>query len=380
MDKKDRMIWLVEQMNEATEAYEKGEPYLTDSQWDEWYYELKNIEKELGYTLPDSPTQTIIHKKVSELKKVKHNHPMLSLDKTKNIKDIKSFVKGKQWIAMAKMDGLTCSLTYKEGKLIRAETRGNGIEGEDITHNAMIIPSIPNQISGDKGDELIVDGEIICTYEDFEPFSNTYKNPRNFASGSIRLLDSKECRKRNLTFVAWDAIYKNDIYNFEPIQTLHFKLVLLEQAKFKVVPYFWGDSVDDIESIIDLIKEKSDANSYPIDGVVFKYDSIAEYDKAGRTDHHFKGGLAYKFYDETYPTRLRRIDWTMGRTGVLTPVAIFDPIDIDGSTIKRCSLFNLSILKEKLGQPYIGQKIWICKKNQIIPYIEKAEKEEDIEK
>jgi len=374
MDKKDRMMWLVEQMNEATEAYEKGEPYLIDSQWDEWYYELKNIEKELGYTLPNSPTQTIIHKKVSELKKVKHNHPMLSLDKTKDINVIKSFVKGKQWIAMAKMDGLTCSLTYKEGKLVKAETRGNGIEGEDITHNAMIIPSIPNQISGDKGDELIIDGEIICTYKDFEPFSNTYKNPRNFASGSIRLLDSKECRKRNLTFVAWDVIYKNDIYNYsEPIQTLHFKLYFLEQLKFKVVPYFWGDSVDDIESIIDLIKEKSDANSYPIDGVVFKYDSIAEYDKAGRTDHHFKGGLAYKFYDETYPTRLRYIDWTMGRTGILTPVAVFDPIEIDGAEVSRASLHNVSIMKETLGDcAYVGEPLEVYKSNMIIPQIYSA--------
>ena len=373
MDKKDRMMWLVEQMNEATKAYEEGEPYLTDSQWDEWYYELKNIEKELGYTLPNSPTQTIIHKKVSELKKVKHNHPMLSLDKTKNIKDIKSFIRGKQWIAMAKMDGLTCSLTYKEGKLVKAETRGNGIEGEDITHNAMIIPSIPNQISGDKGDELIVDGEIICTYKDFEPFSNTYKNPRNFASGSIRLLDSKECRKRNLTFVAWDAIYKNDIYNFKPIQTLHFKLVLLEQTKFKVVPYFWGDSVDDIESIIDLVKEKSDANSYPIDGVVFKYNNIAEYEAAGRTDHHFKGGLAYKFYDETYSTRLRRIDWTMGRTGVLTPVAVFDPIEIDGAEVSRASLHNVSIMKETLGDcAYVGEPLEVYKSNMIIPQIYSA--------
>jgi DNA ligase (NAD+) len=373
MDKKDRMIWLVEQMNEATEAYEKGEPYLTDSQWDEWYYELKNIEKELGCTLPNSPTQTIIHKKVSELKKVKHNHPMLSLDKTKNIKDIKSFIKEKQWIAMAKMDGLTCSLTYKEGKLVKAETRGNGIEGEDITHNAMIIPSIPNQISGDKGDELIVDGEIICTYKDFEPFSGTYKNPRNFASGSIRLLDSKECRKRKLTFVAWDAIYKNDIYNSEPTQTLHFKLYLLEQAKFKVVPYFWGDSVDDIESIIDLIKEKSDLNSYPIDGVVFKYDNITEYEAAGRTDHHFKGGLAYKFYDEIYSTRLRDIDWTMGRTGVLTPVAVFDPIEIDGAEVSRASLHNVSIMKETLGNcAYVGEPLEVYKSNMIIPQIYSA--------
>lgn len=385
MNEKERMIWLVEQMNEATEAYEKGEPYLTDSQWDEWYYELKDLEKKLGYILPNSPTQTIIYKKVSELKKVKHNHPMLSLDKTKSLNDVKSFLGKKQWIAMAKMDGLSCSLTYKEGKLVRAETRGNGIEGEDITHNAMVIPSIPKRIPFEEGDEFIVDGEIICTYKDFEPFKEKYKNPRNFASGSIRLLDSKECRNRHLTFVAWDYIHNNSIYNFEREQSLLLKLFYLMQLSFKVVPshYSTEDNIDHIKGTIDLIKAECKKYSYPIDGIVFKYNNIAEYEAAGRTDHHFKGGLAYKFYDEEYETKLKDIEWTMGRTGTLTPVAIFDPVDIDGSTIRKCSLFNLSVLKEKLGQPYIGQKIWVCKKNQIIPYIEKAEKigkEEGIEK
>lgn len=374
MNEKERMIWLIEQMNEATEAYEKGEPYLTDFQWDEWYYELKDLEKRLGYTLPNSPTQKVIYKKVSELKKVKHNHPMLSLDKTKDIKDIKSFIGKKRWIAMAKMDGLSCSLTYKEGKLVRAETRGNGIEGEDITHNAMVIPSIPKQIPFEKGDELVVDGEIICTYKDFEPFKEKYKNPRNFASGSIRLLDSKECRKRNLTFVAWDVIYKNDIYNYsEPIQTLHFKLYLLEQTKFKVIPYFWEDSVNNIESIIDLIKEKSNANSYPIDGVVFKYDSIAEYNKAGRTDHHFKGGLAYKFYDEEYETEVKDIEWTMGRTGQLTPVLIYNDIDIDGSTCNRASLHNITIMTQLMGGAFPGQRVFIYRANEIIPQVSHAQ-------
>lgn len=365
-----RMERLVNFLNAATEAYDDGKPYISDEKWDELYYELKELEKELGYTLPDSPTQKIIYKKVSELKKVKHNHPMLSLDKTKSLNDVKSFLGKKRWIAMAKMDGLSCSLTYKEGKLVRAETRGNGIEGEDITHNAMVIPSIPKQIPFEKGDELTVDGEIICTYKDFEPFKEKYKNPRNFASGSIRLLDSKECEKRHLTFVAWDDFYNNHPYNYsEHTQTLCLKLFYLIQSNFEVVPYFTGDSVDYIEGTIDFIKAECKKRSYPIDGVVFKYDNIIEYEAAGRTDHHFKGGLAYKFYDEEYETEVKDIEWTMGRSGQLTPVLIYNDIDIEGSICNRASLHNISIMKDTMGEAYPGQRVFIYKANQIIPQV-----------
>ena len=206
---------LIKKLNKATVAYDEGHPIMTDKEWDDLYFELEKMEEETGIIYPDSPTQHIFFSsKVSELKKVKHNHPMLSLNKTKDFEDIKSFVKNHSWIAMAKMDGLTCSLKYSNGILVSAETRGNGIEGEDITHNARVIPSIPKRIPYSKvGDELVVDGEIICTYEDFEQFKGCYKNPRNFASGSIRLLDPEECKKRKLTFVAWDSFYNNDFYN-----------------------------------------------------------------------------------------------------------------------------------------------------------------------
>ena len=366
-----RMERLVNFLNAATEAYDDGKPYISDEKWDELYYELKELEKELGYTLPDSPTQKIIYKKVSELKKVKHNHPMLSLDKTKSLNDVKSFLGKKRWIAMAKMDGLSCSLTYKEGKLIRAETRGNGIEGEDITHNAMVIPSIPKRIPFEEGDEFTVDGEIICTYKDFEPFKEKYKNPRNFASGSIRLLDSKECRNRHLTFVAWDYIHNNSIYNFEREQSLLLKLFYLMQLSFKVVPshYSTEDNIDHIKGTIDLIKAECKKCSYPIDGVVFKYNNIAEYEAAGRTDHHFKGGLAYKFYDEEYETEVKDIEWTMGRSGQLTPVLIYNDIDIEGSICNRASLHNISIMKDTMGEAYPGQRVFIYKANQIIPQV-----------
>ena len=224
MSDKFEIIALIRQLNEATEQYDMGHPIMSDKEWDDLYFELKMKETETGIIFPNSPTQNIHFTKVSELKKVKHNHLMLSLDKTKEIKNIESFIDGHDWIAMAKMDGLTCSLCYVDGKLVSAETRGNGVEGEDVTHNAKIITSIPKRIN--YKDELIIDGEIICTYQDFEPFKNEYKNPRNFASGSIRLLDSQECANRNLTFIAWDIINKKDY------PTLTDKLQMLNLLNF----------------------------------------------------------------------------------------------------------------------------------------------------
>ena len=364
---------LIDELNRLTKLYDEGNPEVSDEYWDNLYFKLKQMEEETGIIYPDSPTQNIYFEKVSELKKVKHNHPMLSLDKTKNFDDIKSFVKNHSWIAMAKMDGLTCSLKYLNGELVSAETRGNGIEGEDITHNAKVIASIPKKIN--YKDELVVDGEIICTYEDFEQFKTSYKNPRNFASGSIRLLDSKECKKRHLTFVAWDCFCNDQIYNkylnlpYNNQKTLSLKLQILNELGFIIVPNLSDVSIL-IDNVIDFFKEYC---IYPIDGIVFKYDDIEEYKSAGRTDHHFKGGLAYKFYDETYSTRLKYIQWTMGRTGVLTPVAVFDPIDIDGSTVEKASLHNVSIMREILGNcAYVGEPLQVYKANQIIPQIAEA--------
>ena len=346
-------------LNKATEAYDQGKPYLSDLDWDIMYYRLEGLEKETGIIYPDSPTQTIHYNVVNNLKKVTHNHPMLSLQKTKDIEDIKEFIGGKAWIAMAKMDGLTCSLRYVNGELVSAETRGNGIIGEDVTHNAKVIPSIPQRIPYEK--ELIVDGEIICTYKDFEFFKNEYKNPRNFASGSIRLLDSKECAKRNLTFVAWDAINLPNDY-------LYNKLDDLNEWGFTVVPNF-SDVEVSIDRIIDLIKETSEEYSFPIDGVVFKYDLVEVYDAAGRTDHHFKGGIAYKFYDDEFETEVKDIEWTMGRIGQLTPVLVYNDIEIDGAICNRASLHNISIMKKLMHGAFPGQRVYIYKANQIIPQV-----------
>ena len=361
----------LEKMTKWQKAYDEGHPVISDKEWDDHYWSLIALEKRLGYSSPESPTQRIVYDIKSELQKVKHSHPMLSLDKTKDLNEIVSFITEHDWICMAKMDGLTCSLTYRGGRLVRAETRGNGIIGEDITHNAYVIPSIPKTIP--IKEECVIDGEVICTYENFKAFENDYSNPRNFAAGSIRLLDNKECEKRGLQFVAWDMI--NGYDRFDGEKTLSKKLDYLQTLGFitvcwRIPALEYGEI---LEEVVDNIKRFCNSESYPIDGLVFKYNDCEEYEAAGRTEHHFKGGLAYKFYDELYETTLEDIEWSMGRTGVLTPVAIFKEIEIEGAKVSRASLHNIGIMNQILQQPFKGQKLKIFRANQIIPQIESAE-------
>ncbi len=352
------------QLNEWTKSYDEGNPQVSDEEWDKWYFKLLNWEQVTHYYPSHSPTQNISYQVVNELKKVEHNHPMLSLDKTKNIVEVDNFVHNHTVLIMTKCDGLTCSLRYLNGKLVSAETRGNGHIGEDVTHNALVIPSIPNKIN--YKDELIVDGEIVCLESDFQKFANDYKNPRNFAAGSIRLLDSNECAKRNLTFFVWDVIKGFDNYHW-----LSNKLEACAHLGFQTVPWIQHNTFDEF-LLQDIIEMSEDI---PYDGIVVKYDDINFGKSFGATAHHFKNAIAYKLYDETYPTTLRDIEWTMGRTGVLTPVAIFKPVDIDGSTVERANLHNISIMKETLGEPFVGENLLIYKANQIIPQIYSAEKD-----
>ena len=360
----EKIRQLIDLLNSTTVLYDSGHTILTDEEWDEKYFELQKLEKETGIIFKNSPTQQINYSTVTALKKIEHNHPMLSLDKTKDLAEIKAFLSKKDFIAMAKMDGLTCSLTYENGKLVRAETRGNGTIGEDILHNAEVIPSIPKRIN--YKDQVIIDGEIICTYSDFETFSTEYKNPRNFASGSIRLLNSKECEKRKLKFIVWDIIKPfNNISNEIIVQ-----LAKAKTLGFTICPF---DFDDEIENLVEKIKKECQELSYPIDGIVFKFRDLSLREKLGYTSHHFKNAIAYKFYDEIYETRLKRISWTMGRTGVLTPVAVFDPIDMDGSIVERASLHNVSVMREILGDcAYVGEHLQVYKANMIIPQIASA--------
>ena len=378
----DKIRFLVRYLNECTKAYDEGHPKITDEEWDNKYFELQELEKETGLILSNSPTQSISYEIVNALNKVEHSHKMLSLEKTKSVDEVTAFVGKKDFLVMCKMDGLTCSLTYRNGELVSAETRGNGLVGEDILHNARVLPSIPSKIP--YMDELVIDGEIICTYTDFEKFSSDYKNPRNFAAGSIRLLDSKECASRNLTFVAWDVLTPMMFDNGTEYK-LSQKLNYLIPFGFTVVPYatgpaFYADDTEvEMDMFIEQVTQMAQGYGYPIDGAVIKFNDCAYGRSLGETTHHFKNALAYKFYDETYQTSLLDIEWTMGRTGVLTPVAVFEPIDVDGSTVERASLHNVSILNETLhGWGYKGQKVEVFKANMIIPQIASAEEPEDM--
>ena len=360
-----RIKELIEFLNYHQDLYDKGMPIISDSEWDKAYLELKELETLAGKTLPNSPTQKIRYTVVNELKKVRHEYqPMLSLDKTKDIEVIKRFIGDKEWIAMLKLDGLTCRLTYEEGRLIRAETRGDGVEGEDITHNARVLPSIPQIIP--YKDTLVVDGEVICDKTTFEQFEDEYANCRNFAAGSIRLLDSNECAKRGLTFVAWDIITGYEDYD----TSLNKKLTTLIDYDFTIVPF----SMLFLETVVDDLQEDNKKyTNYPIDGIVFKYNKNSDYYAAGKTEHHFRGGMAFKFEDDEYETELLDIEWSMGRTGVLTPVAVYKDVEIDGAICNRANLHNINTLTELLGeQPYVGQKIWVYKANAIIPQISKS--------
>lgn len=391
----NRMTNLISWLNERTIEYNNGRPTVSDQEWDNKYFELKELEKQSGFSFSNSPTQKVnpvsifpsqssstLHftsavkplviqteepKYVTlpKLSKREHNHPMLSLDKTKEIIDIINFLGNHEYIGMAKMDGLTCSLRYVNGRLVSAETRGDGIVGEDVTHNARVIKDIPNKI--DYTDELVIDGEIISTYSNFNNFAGWFKNPRNFAAGSIRLLNSRECENRQLKFIAWDVIK-----GYDDITRFSEKLLAISELGFETVPMCYNF---DVQDVIDNIKNQARINDYPIDGIVFKFEDI-EYGKSlGQTSHHFKNALAYKFYDEIFTSTLEAIDWTMGRTGVLTPVAVFKPVEMDGSTVSRASLHNLSTMEDLFGGvPYVGQQVQVFKANMIIPQISKTER------
>ena len=368
MNEAIKMKDLISKLNEYTKQYDAGHPSISDEMWDKMYFELKQLEESTGIIYPNSPTQKINFDIISELPKAKHNHLMLSLDKTKDINEVSSFVKGHEWLAMFKLDGLSASLTYENGELIAAETRGNGEVGESIIHNALVINNIPKVIPI-KDRRIVVDGEIICSWDDFNSgLCNEYAHPRALVSGSIRLLSSEEAAKRKLRFVAWDLIEGEPDIDF-----FFWRLEKLDDWGFDTVPRV-GDA-QTVSDAIEMLNDMQKKYNYPIDGYVFRFESQKYYNSLGNTDHHFRGAYAYKFYDEEYETELLDIEWSMGRTGILTPVAIFKPIEIDGTIVERASLHNVSVMRETLGlYPDLYQPIWVAKMNQIIPQITRAKK------
>ena len=356
---------LIDFLNYHTSLYDAGKPVISDKEWDDKLFELQKLEEETGVYYPDSPSVSVPFVQMSELKKVTHNHPMLSLPKSK---DQSVFDPTKGYIAMPKMDGLTCSLRYVDGTLVSAETRGDGYVGEDVLHNILAIKNVPGYI-GYKG-ELIIDGEVICKYQDFEPFASLYKNPRNFAAGSVRLLNNQESANRNLSFVAWDVIK-----GFDEEKSLRNKLGLISKLGFESV-FCMEIGNTGAEMVIKIIKAIAQNHGYPIDGIVLKIDDYDKRMAEEGTSHHLGGAVAFKFYDEEYVSYMKGVDWTMGRTGDLTPVAVFEPIDMDGSTVERASLHNISIMKELFNNdmPFVGQEVKVFKANMIIPQIASAQK------
>ena len=356
---------LIEKMHIWTEAYNRGEPMVSDAQWDEFYFHLQELEEKSGFRYPDSPTQHIDYVVFDSLDKFTHSIPMRSLAKTKSVEEVEAYFGDHPYIGMVKMDGLSLSLTYKGGKLVSAATRGNGEVGENITHNAKVIHNIPQTINTDI--EVIVNGEIICPEDVFEKyFAEDYKNPRNFAAGSIRLLNSKECDTRKLKFVAWDCVTGTDFTTFSE------RLNFLSLLGFDVVPAISKQL--STQFVIDWVSIQAQINHYPIDGVVFRHEDIAYGESLGNTSHHPNHSIAFKFMDETVETHLVDIVYEPSRNGILTPIAVFEPVELEGSIVSRASLHNITIMRELLGTfPWRGQALEIFKANMIIPQIASAE-------
>ena len=362
MDKIKRLKELTEQLNHYRDSYyNDSESLISDKQYDDLFDELQSLEEETGITISNSPTKTVGYEVKSKLEKVKHSHPMLSLDKTKSTDDLVKFSGGKDCILSLKLDGLTVLNTYNNGVLCQAETRGNGEEGEIITHNAKVFDNLPLNIPYDKKFEI--EGEAIITQFDFEKINvnGEYKNCRNLASGSVRQLDSNITKERHVRFIVWKIPFG--------VSTYSYGFEVAAKWGFEVVPYVkYNSNTDNIEEKIDELKAIAKEKSYPIDGLVITYDNI-EYGKSlGMTGHHPRHSLAFKFYDEVYETELLDVEFTMGKTGVLTPTAVFKPVEIDGTMVERASLHNISIMKE-LELKY-GDTITVYKANQIIPQVE----------
>lgn len=368
MDKVKKIKELTQQLNKYRDSYYNNSiSEISDQEYDNLFDELKQLEEETNIVMANSPTRTVGYEIKSKLKKVKHSHPMLSLNKTKSVEDLKKFASDKDCLLMCKMDGLTVLLTYENGELIQAETRGNGEEGEIITHNAKVFENIPLHI--DYTEHFEIEGEAIITYNDFEkindklPENEKYKNPRNLVSGSVRQLDSNVAAQRHIKFIAW-KIPKTEKTKYDKYFAK--KLEQVKYLGFDIVPYliYFEDTV---ESRIEILKNIAKELGYPIDGLVMTYNDITYGESLGTTGHHPKHSLAYKFYDEEVTTTLKDIEWSMGKTGELTPVAIFDEVELEGTTVSRASLHNISICKDlKIG---VGDEITVYKANQIIPQL-----------
>lgn len=368
-DKRKEIEFLIDKLNEANEAYYgDGEEIMPNKEYDDMYDKLLELEKETGIILSSSPTQSVGHNIKTKLPKEEHEKPMLSLSKTKSVDELAEFIGENESMISWKMDGLTVVLTYKDGKLFKGLTRGNGTIGEVITDNVKQFKNVPLSINY-KGD-LTVRGEAIIKYSDFEKINERlnpeeqYKNPRNLCSGSVRQLDSKITKERNVFFYAFNLVSSEGI-DFDNKKSN--MMEWLKKEGFTTVDYKILKNGSELKDAIEYYKEEIKTYDVPSDGLVVGYNDIKYSQSLGITNKYPKDSIAFKWADECKETKLIDIEWSASRTGLINPVAIFEPVDLEGTTVERASVHNVSILKSlKLG---IGDTIKVFKANMIIPQI-----------
>lgn len=365
----NQMKELVKKLNEAAKAYyQEDREIMSNREYDALYDQLEQMEAETGIVLADSPTVNVGYEAVDALPKETHESPMLSLDKTKERETLRAFIGTNPTLLSWKMDGLTIVLTYENGELQKAVTRGNGIVGEVITNNARTFKNIPLKIAYQG--RLVLRGEAIITYSDFERINETiedvdakYKNPRNLCSGSVRQLNNQITAERNVRFYAFALVSAQDV---DMHNSRAYQMEWLKSQGFEVVEYrmVTGESLDEA---MDYFSHAIENNDFPSDGLVALYDDIAYGDSLGSTAKFPRNAFAFKWADEIRETTLREIEWSPSRTGLINPIAVFDPVELEGTTVSRASVHNVSIVKElQLG---IGDTIQVYKANMIIPQI-----------
>ena len=360
---------LVKKLNQAAKAYYQEDREIMDNrEYDALYSKLEQMEKEIGIVLADSPTVNVGYEAVDALPKETHESPMLSLDKTKDREALREFIGEHKTLLSWKMDGLTIVLTYENGQLQKAVTRGNGIVGEVITNNARVFKNIPLKIA--YTGRLVLRGEAVITYSDFERINNSledvdarYKNPRNLCSGSVRQLNNQITAERNVRFYAFSLVsaQDEDMHN-----SREYQMEWLKSQGFEVVEYrtVTGATLD---AAMDYFSKAVETNDFPSDGLVALYDDIAYGDSLGSTAKFPRNAFAFKWADEIRETTLKEIEWSPSRTGLINPIAVFEPVELEGTTVSRASVHNVSIVKElQLG---IGDSIQVYKANMIIPQI-----------
>lgn len=368
MNKLERIKQLIKELNNASYAYYNQIPIMPDYEWDKMYDELISLEKEADIVLSNSPTHNVGYLVADELKEVEHNHPMLSLDKTKSVDELIEFIGDKDCFLSVKADGLTTSLHYINGKLIGAETRGNGVRGTECIQNVLTMENVPKEIP--YKDELIIDGETIIGWDTFREINDKlsedkkYKHPRNLVSGSLQLLDSKEAANRNMRFVAWRVIK-----GFEH-KTPSKDLFKAKDIGFEIIPILKSTRINQKEELailLNRIRESADSHNIPYDGAVMAVDDYKIAESMGRTDKFFRHSMAYKYEDELFETVLTDIEWNTSKTGLINPVAIFEPVDLNGAITTRATLHNITYIKDMmLG---VGDRIRVYRSNMVIPKV-----------